>query len=50
VLLAQSQDVPVVLDLAVSIACMLVAMGVTTTSGLAAIQSLRRADPATLLR
>ena len=48
--LARSQDVPVVLDLAVSLACMAVALGVAAISGLAAVQNLRRADPATLLR
>jgi putative ABC transport system permease protein len=48
--LARAQDVPVELDPAVSLACMVVALGVAIISGLAAVQSLRRADPATLLR
>jgi putative ABC transport system permease protein len=47
---ARSQDVPVDLDPTVSMACMAVALGVAVISGLAAVQSLRRADPATLLR
>ncbi len=49
-LLARSQDVPVVLDIWVTLLCMGVALGVAVVSGLAAVQSLRRADPATLLR
>lgn len=48
--LAQAEDVPVVLDPYVTFACALVALGVAAISGLAAVQSLRRADPATLLR
>jgi putative ABC transport system permease protein len=48
--LARGQDVPVVIDLPASLACMVVALGVTAVSGLAAVRSLRRADPATLLR
>jgi putative ABC transport system permease protein len=48
--LARAQDVPVVLDLTVSLVCMAVALGVAAISGLAAVQNLRRADPATLLR
>jgi len=48
--LARAQDVPVVLDLTVSLVCMVVALGVAAISGLAAVQNLRRADPATLLR
>jgi len=48
--LARAQDVPVVLDLSVSLVCMVVALGVAAISGLAAVQNLRRADPATLLR
>lgn len=47
---ARGQDVPVVIDVPVSLACMVVALGVTVVSGLAAVRSLRRADPATLLR
>jgi len=34
----------------VSLVCMVVALGVAAISGLAAVQNLRRADPATLLR
>jgi putative ABC transport system permease protein len=49
-LLARAQDVPVALDLSLSLVCMIVALGVATVSGLAAVQTLRRADPATLLR
>jgi putative ABC transport system permease protein len=49
-LLARAQDVPVVLDVWVTLLCMAVALGVAVVSGLAAVQSLRRADPATLLR
>jgi putative ABC transport system permease protein len=49
-LVARTQDVPVVLDPSVSIVCMVVALGVAAISGLAAVQSLQRADPATLLR
>ena len=48
--IARSQDVPVELDAAVTTVCMVVALGVAVISGLAAVQSLRRADPATLLR
>lgn len=48
--IARSQDVPVELDTTVTMICMLVALGVAVISGLAAVQSLRRADPATLLR
>lgn len=48
--IARSQDVPVELDPLVTAACMAVALGVAVISGLAAVQSLRRADPATLLR
>lgn len=49
-LLARAEDVPVVLDVSVTLLCMAVALGVAVVSGLAAVQSLRRADPATLLR
>lgn len=48
--IAQSQDVPVVFNGAVSLACMLAALGVTGVSGLAAVRSLRHAEPAMLLR
>ncbi|MDE2155434.1 MAG: ABC transporter permease [Xanthomonadaceae bacterium] len=49
-LLAHSQDVPVVLNLPAALACVALVMGLATVSGLAAMRSLRRADPATLLR
>jgi len=49
-LIAQSQDVPVVFNAFVSLACILVALGVTGVSGLAAVRSLRHAEPAMLLR
>jgi len=49
-LLAREQDVPAVLNVSVTVACMAVALGVAAVSGLAAVRSLRRADPATLLR
>lgn len=48
--LARGQDVPVVLDVPVALACAALTMGLTTVSGLAAIRSLRHADPASLLR
>lgn len=48
--LARSQDVPVVLNIPVTLACMLLALALAAVSGLAAMRSLRRADPATLLR
>jgi putative ABC transport system permease protein len=49
-LVAQSQDVPVVFNLSVTLTCMLVALCVTGVSGLAAVRSLRHAEPAVLLR
>jgi putative ABC transport system permease protein len=49
-LIAQSQDVPVVFNLYVTLACLVVALGVTVASGLAAVRSLRHAEPAILLR
>ena len=49
-LLAQSQDVPVVFNAPVTLTCMLVALGVTALSGLTAVRSLRHAEPAVLLR
>ena len=49
-LIAQSQDVPVVFNVPVSLGCMLAALGVTGVSGLAAVRSLRHAEPAMLLR
>jgi putative ABC transport system permease protein len=48
--LARSQDVPVVLNLPAALACITLVMGLAAVSGLAAMRSLRRADPATLLR
>ena len=49
-LLARSQDVPVVLNVPAALACILLVLGLAAVSGLAAMRSLRRADPATLLR
>lgn len=49
-LVAQSQDVPVVFNIAVTLACLLVALLVSGVSGLAAVRTLRRAEPALLLR
>lgn len=48
--LAREQDVPVVLNLPVTLACVALALGLAAVSGLAAIRSLRRTDPASLLR
>lgn len=50
VLLARSQDVPLVLNAPAALACIILVMGLSAVSGLAAMRSLRRADPATLLR
>lgn len=49
-LLARSQDVPVVLNVTAALACIILVMGLAAVSGLAAMRSLRRADPANLLR
>jgi putative ABC transport system permease protein len=49
-LLARSQDVPVVLTLPAVLLCIVLVMGLAAVSGLAAMRSLHRADPATLLR
>ena len=49
-LLARSQDVPVVLNVPAALVCIVLVMGLAAVSGLAAMRSLRRADPATLLR
>lgn len=49
-LLARSQDVPVVLNVPAALACIVLVMGLAAVSGLAAMRSLRRVDPATLLR
>lgn len=48
--LARSQDVPVVLNAPAALACIILVMGLAAVSGLAAMRSLRRVDPATLLR
>ncbi|OOG50164.1 ABC transporter permease [Rhodanobacter sp. C01] len=49
-LLARSQDVPVVLNVPAALGCIILVMGLAAVSGLAAMRSMRRADPATLLR
>lgn len=48
--LAQSQNVPVALNVPVSALCVLLVLGLAAVSGLFALRSLRRADPASLLR
>jgi putative ABC transport system permease protein len=48
--LAHGQDVPVVLNVPATLGCVVLAMGLAAVSGLAAIRSLRHADPASLLR
>lgn len=48
--LARSQDVPVVLSIPAALACIVLVMALAAVSGLAAMRSLRRVDPATLLR
>ncbi|TAL73394.1 MAG: FtsX-like permease family protein [Rhodanobacter sp.] len=47
---ARSQDVPVVLGPASAGACIVLVLGQAAVSGMAAMRSLRRIDPATLLR
>jgi putative ABC transport system permease protein len=47
---AHSRSVPVALDPWTALACLVVGMGLAIVSGLAAMRSLHRADPATLLR
>lgn len=47
---ARSRSVPVALDPLTTLACLLLGMGLAIVSGLAAMRSLRRADPASLLR
>lgn len=47
---AQSQDVPVRLTVPVTLGCAVLVMALAGVSGLAAMRSMRRADPATLLR
>ena len=48
--IARSRSVPVALDPWTTVACLALGMGLAIVSGLAAMRSLRRADPATLLR
>lgn len=48
--LARARDVPVLFNLQVTAACMLVVMALASLSGLSALRGLRRADPAVLLR
>lgn len=50
VLLAHRRDVPVQLDLATIAICAVLVMGIALLSGLAAVRTLRHADPALLLR
>jgi putative ABC transport system permease protein len=47
---ARSRSVPVALGPGVALVCIMLSMGLAIVSGLAAMRSLRRADPATLLR
>jgi putative ABC transport system permease protein len=47
---ASAHGIPARLNLPVSLACMVLALAVSAVSGLAAVQGLRRADPALLLR
>lgn len=49
-IVARGQEVPVVLSLPATLLCMLLAMILALVSGLVAMRSLRRADPASLLR
>ncbi|HEX7815755.1 ABC transporter permease [Dyella sp.] len=48
--IARSYSVPVALSPVAIIACIVLILGLAVVSGLAAMRSLRRADPATLLR
>ena len=50
VFLAYRRDVPVQLDLATITTCAVLVMGIALLSGLAAVRTLRHADPALLLR
>ena len=50
ILLARDQGVPVVLNAPIVLVCASLIMALAAVSGLAAMRSLRRADPATLLR
>lgn len=47
---ARSRSIPVALDPWATLACLLLSMVLAIVSGLAAMRSLRRADPASLLR
>lgn len=49
-LVAHSEGVPVVLNMPISLVCGTLVMALAAVSGLAAMRTLRRADPATLLR
>ncbi len=49
-LIARSQDVPVVLSVPAALACIVLVLGLAGASGLAAMRAMRRIDPATLLR
>jgi putative ABC transport system permease protein len=49
-LLARSRSVPVQLDPLTAAACLALGMGLAIVSGLAAMRTLRSADPASLLR
>ncbi|KGI77759.1 ABC transporter permease [Oleiagrimonas soli] len=48
--LARREDVPVVLNAPVTLACVILVLALALVSGLGSMRSLRRADPATLLR
>jgi putative ABC transport system permease protein len=48
--LARLEDVPVVFNLQISLACVLVVMALAAVSGMTALGGLRRADPGVLLR
>ena len=47
---ARAEDVPVTLGVLPALACMALVMGQAAVSGMAAMRSMRRIDPATLLR
>lgn len=47
---AASRDVPVALNVPLSLACIALVLALAAVSGLIALRSLRKADPATLLR
>lgn len=48
--IARLRDIPVVFDAGLWLACIVVVMALAIVSGLVALRSLRRADPAVLLR